>query len=162
MDKNNWMIDCRSRCKRIKYISDHIIWAERPNHSGWLGATSVLLDERRVAIPELFFKGEFRPGRLGDSLSYALMYRHQSEVRRVFMLEVYPDHVRSHKEGDLVIFGPHIHLGDYRLEERTRSVIAKINEAISPEWVERFRRHARILNNGGKLLEPPFADGLFS
>ncbi|MBA1213402.1 hypothetical protein [Pseudomonas oryzihabitans] len=161
MEKATWLRECREWCKKVKYLSEELEWSERPNHSTWLEATSAVLDENRITLPRLLFKGEYRPGRMGESLSYALMYRDQREMRRVFMLEVYPSHVRSHKEPGVELFGPHIHLGDPRLAQVTRSAISSLDRATAQRWVERFRRHAKIRDNGSKILSPPFENDLF-
>ena len=86
MHKDTWLDDCRQWCQRIKFLSEDVEWFEKPSHSGWLEATSMLLDDRRVTIPHLYFKGEFQPGRMGERVSYGLMYREGKEKRRVFML----------------------------------------------------------------------------
>lgn len=161
MDKQTWLNDCRKWCQKAKYLSEEIEWSERPNHSGWLEATSMLLDENRVTIPRLFFKGEYQPGRMGERVSYGLMYREAKEQRRVFMLEVWPAHVRSHRENGVSMFGPHIHLGDERLDQITRVTLSGLGSATVHGWVERFRRHARILDNGSRQLAAPFTDDLF-
>lgn len=92
MHKDTWLDDCRQWCQRIKFLSEDVEWSEKPSHSGWLEATSGLLDDRRGTIPNLYFKGEFQPGRMGERVSYGLMYREGKEKRRVFMLEVWPEH----------------------------------------------------------------------
>jgi hypothetical protein len=161
MRKDTWLEDCRSWCRQIKHLAEELEWDEKPNRSGWLEATSLLQDERRVTIPHLYFKGEFVPGRMGERISYGLMYKEGKEKRRVFMLEVWPAHERSHRFKDgTPLFGPHVHLGDYRLEEVTRHVRCSISGAIERAWVERFARHARIRNGRGSLT-PPFSGGLF-
>lgn len=161
MNKATWLDECRDWCKKIKYLSEELEWGERPNHSGWLEATSALLDESRVTLPRLLFKGEYRAGRMGDRISYGLMYREQREMRRVFMLEIYPKHERSHSENGVVFFGPHIHLGDPRLDQITRIVHANLDGPTVNRWIERFRRHARILDNDHRQLCAPFTDDLF-
>lgn len=161
MDREAWLDDCRAWCRQVKYISEELTWSERPNHSGWLEATSMLLDEKRVTIPRLMFRGEYKPGKMGERVSYGLMYREQREMRRVFMIEVYPSHERSHMEPGLTIFGPHLHLGDERLRQITREVRAQLDSALLRRWIERFRRHARILDNEHRKLVPPFTDDLF-
>lgn len=161
MDKSTWLNDCRTWCKQIKYLSGEFDWQERPNHSGWLEATSLLLDEDRVSIPHLFMKAEYQPAKFGDRVSYGLMLIQQKEQRRVFMLEVYPAHVRSHREKGVVMFGPHMHLGDERLKQLTRQVKSNLGEATLKAWVERFRRHARVRDDQDKRIVPPFSGGLF-
>lgn len=161
MDKATWLDECREACKRIKFLSEELRWNERPNHSTWLEATSALLDENRVTLPRLLFKGEYRPGRMGERISYGLMFREQREMRRVFMLEIYPKHERSHCENGVVFFGPHIHLGDPRLKQVTRSVIANLDGPTVSRWIERFRRHARIKDNDHRQLGTPFSGDLF-
>lgn len=161
MDSENWLKECRNWCQQIKYLSEDIEWSERPNHSGWLEATSMLLDENRVTLPRLFFKGEYQPGRMGERVSYGLMYREHKEQRRVFMLEVWPAHVRSHRENGVAMFGPHIHLGDERLAQITREVYSKLGSVTMHGWVERFRRHAKIMDNEGRRLGAPFTADLF-
>lgn len=161
MDKLTWLNDCRNLCRKIKYLSEELNWSERPNHSGWLEATSPLLDENRVTIPNLLFRGEYKPGRFGERVSYSLMHIQQREQRRVFMLEIYPKHERSHMEPGKIIFGPHIHLGDDRLTKITKKVHSKLDNALLRRWLERFRRHARILDNEHRKLLPPFSGDLF-
>lgn len=161
MSKDEWLDECRALCKRIKYVSQDMAWSERPNHSGWLEATSTLADENRTTIPRLFFRGEYKPGKMGERVSYGLLYREQREVRRVFMLEVYPKHERSHMEPGRIIFGPHLHLGDERLNQITREVRSSLDGAMLRGWIERFRRHARILDNDHRALTPPFTNDLF-
>ncbi len=161
MNKETWLDDCRAWCRKVKFVSEEIQWSERPNHSGWLKATSMVLDVNRVTIPRLLFSAEYKPGKMGERISYGLMYLEQREQRRVFMLEVYPEHERSHMEPGLVIFGPHIHLGDERLKQITRKVVSQLDGVNLQRWIERFRRHARILDNERRRLVPPFTDDLF-
>ena len=159
MDKETWLADCRAWCKQVKYLAEELEWAEKPSHSGWLEATSLLQDERRVTIPHLYFKGEYQAGRIGERITYGLMHKEGKEKRRVFMLEVWPAHERSHKFKDgTPLFGPHIHLGDYRLEEITRQVRAAISGATEQAWIERFVRHARIKSGRGSLVSPFLGD----
>lgn len=161
MRKETWLDDCRKWCGQIKFVAEGLDWSEKPSHSGWLEATSLLLDERRVTIPHLYFKGEYQAGRMGDRVTYGLMYKDGKEKRRVFMLEAWPSHVRSHKFKDgTPLFGPHVHLGDYRLEEVTRAVRAAISSTTEQRWVERFARHASI-RAGRSPLTSPFVNDLF-
>lgn len=161
MRKDTWIDDCRQWCRQVKHLAEEMEWSEKPSHSGWLEATCLLLDDRRVTIPHLYLKGEYQTGRMSDRVTYALMYKEGKEKRRVFMLEVWPDHVRSHKFKDgTILFGPHIHLGDYRLAEITRKVRASISSATEQRWVERFVRHARIHSGRGAVCSP-FAGDLF-
>lgn len=161
MHKDTWLDDCRQWCQRIKFLSEDVEWSEKPSHSGWLEATSGLLDDRRVTIPNLYFKGEFQPGRMGERVSYGLMYREGKEKRRVFMLEVWPEHERSHREKGMDMFGPHLHLGDERLAQVTKKVRSSISGATERRWVERFVRHARIISVNGRSISTPFDDDLF-
>lgn len=161
MARDTWLSECRTWCKQVKFLSEQIDWVEKPTHTGWKIATSLLLDESRVSIPHLYFKGEYQPGRMGERVSYGLMYREGKESRRVFMIDIFPAHERSHKEAGKVFFGPHIHLGDERLAQVTRSVVSQLRSATMYRWVERFRRHARILDNETKSLSAPFVDDLF-
>lgn len=161
MNKETWLDDCRAWCKQAKYLAEGLEWLEKPTHSGWKEATSLLLDERRVTIPQLYFKGEYQAGRMGERVTYGLMYKDGKEKRRVFMLEIWPPHERSHKFKDgTPLFGPHIHLGDYRLDEITRHVRSKITMAAEQAWLDRFVRHARIKEGRGALTTP-FGDDLF-
>ena len=77
------------------------------------------------------------------------------------MLDIFPSHERSHKEMGKIFFGPHIHLGDERLAQITRSVVSQLKSATMYRWVERFRRHAKILDNEDRVMSSPFADDLF-
>lgn len=161
MDKNKWLDNCRAWCRAVKYLSDELDWAERPNHSGSLQATSAVLDANRATIPFLLFKGEYQSGRMGERISYGLMFRERKEQRRVFMIEVYPSHERSHQEPGKVIFGPHLHLGDPRLEQIVREIKCSLDSVHLKRWVARFRRHAKIMDAGNRRLSPPFAGDLF-
>ncbi|WP_040263731.1 hypothetical protein [Pseudomonas massiliensis] len=161
MIKETWLDDCRKWCRQIKFIAEDIEWAEKPSHSGWKEATSLLLDERRVTIPHLYFKGEFQAGRMGDRVTYGLMHKEGKERHRVFMLEIWPSHQRSHRYKDgTPLFGPHIHLGDYRLDEITREVRSSITGPAEQGWVDRFVRHARIQSERMSIV-PPFGHDLF-
>lgn len=158
----SWVLQCAAWCKQVKYLNDELVWTEKPSRSDYLLATSALLDAKKEAIPQLTFKGEYRPGKHGDQMSYGLMYHHGRDTRRVFMLEVYPSHVRSHVEPDKTeMFGPHIHLGDPRLGQVTREVLAQIGAATAQAWVKRFRRHAKIQDHLGAKLTAPFGEDLF-
>lgn len=160
MRKETWLDDCRQWCRQAKFVAEKLEWYEKPSHSGWKEATSLLMDGNRVTIPHLYFKGEYQAGRMGERVTYALMYKDGKEKRRVFMLEAWPDHVRSHKFKDgTPLFGPHLHLGDYRLAEITKIVRAALGPA-EKRWVERFTRHARIMT-GRSALSSPFEDDLF-
>lgn len=161
MIEDEWLDDCRHWCKKVKYLSEKLEWREKPTHARWLVATSLLLDERRVSIPHLYFKGEYQPGRMGTCMSYGLMFRNGKESRRVFMLDILPAHVRSHKEKGDIFFGPHIHLGDERLAQITRPVLSQLQSTTMYRWIERFRRHGKIVDNGDRYLSSPFADDLF-
>lgn len=154
-----WLDQCRAWCRQVKYLNDPLAWEKKPSRSDFLIATSALLDVNKVVIPHLTFKGEYYAGRHGEQVSYGLMYRHGRELHRVFMLDIYPSHVRSHREPDGTnMFGPHIHLGDERLMQLTREVITQIGAATAQKWVERFRRHARIQNHKRAALLAPFGD----
>lgn len=158
-----WVLACTNWCNQIKHLNEDVVWAEKPSRSTWLQATSTVLDEQKVVIPHLLFKGEYMPGRHGNRTSYGLMYRHGNEWRRVFMIEVYPKHVRSHLEKDgTSFFGPHLHLGDERLEQVTRGVIDRIGNPTAQRWVERFRRHTKIFDKGQNRLVGPMDGNLFS
>lgn len=163
MDEADWLNQCRDCCRKIKYISQNVAWSERPNHSGWLGASSTLLGSDRVSIPNLKFKGEYQPAIGGDRITYGLMHQNQRmEWRRVFMIEVYPAHIRSHVGKDGTIhFGPHLHLGDNRLQEITREIHTKLVGANLQRWIERFKRHATIREENGRYINPPFGHDLF-
>ena len=161
MDRDDWLNECRAQCRRVKFLADQLDWSERPNHSSWMVATSALLDENRETIPSLYFKGEYMPGPKGDKISYALMFTAGRKRHRVFMLEVYPPHVVAHTEGNIRIFGPHIHLGDDEFKCIVRGVIANIADAFSHRWVERFQRHARISDDGPHRVGNPFKNDLF-
>lgn len=158
-----WIDDCRAHCKRIKHLGQEIDWVERPGRTGWLRATSVLLDTSMTSIPGLFLQGEYHPHRRGGEIfSLALMFTGGAETRRVFMLEAYPSHVRSHMDDDREIFGAHIHLGDPRNEQIVKDVKATMEALPLSRWVSRFKAHARVLNSGGHSLKHPFADSLFN
>lgn len=155
--KSSWIDDCRAVCKRIKTVSQKTIWNEKPSKSNWLVSESLLLDANGTAIPSIYIKGEYSPRKFGDVITYSLMYRKEKAQHRIFMLEVYPKHVRSHRDqkAGIEIFGPHIHLGDERLEQITRACQTKIETILSDEWVERFIRHTKIKHDVHSLITAP-------
>jgi len=156
-----WLDDCRLACKKIKYLGEHIEWGERPNHSGWLQATSSLLDSSRASIPGLTFVGEYQPRRWGDVHSYALLFTQGRDKRRVFMLEVYPSHVRSHVDVDSEVYGPHFHLGDHRDEQLVRSIRGLVDALPQERWIRRFKAHTSISDIGSYVLTHPLSGSLF-
>lgn len=158
-----WLDECRGHCRRIKYLSEKLQWGEKQNHSGSLIAQSTVLDDSRVAIPGLYFKGVYTSRPLtGDVYSFALMAATNKGVRyRVFMLEVYPDHHISHRERGLVLYGPHVHLGDERLAQITKGVFQRTAVPSVRRWIERFRRHSRILDDENNRLSHPLSGTLF-
>jgi len=159
----SWKKQCQSWCKDIKSLGEQVIWVEKPSRSNYLIATSKLLNAQGSTIPHLEFKGEYRMARHGHIISYALMYTHGGEKRRVFMLEVYPQHVRSHVERDgTAFFGPHLHLGDERFEQVSKQVIDRVGNAFHQRWLEKLQRHTKVLNSSLGLLEGPMGSNLFT
>jgi|GEM_PF-6247635 hypothetical protein len=157
-----WLDDCRDRCRRIKYVSEKLVWDEKANHVGSLKATSQLLDNNYAAIPGLYFKGIYSPKPLtGDVYSFALMATQARDHHRVFMLEVYPPHVVSHRGKTEWLKGPHVHLGDKRLEQITRAIRGNLDAISVNRWIERFRRHAKVHDNDDLRLTHPLSDTLF-
>lgn len=163
MNSNGWISLCIDSCKKIKHLSENIVWLDKPYKSGSLIAISSLEDSMGVSIPNLYFKGEYSIKKFCEVSSFGLMYTDGSTKYRVFMLEIYPDHVRSHydKKKKEEIFGPHIHLGDEKLQQITKKVYSKLNNSDLNRWIYRFNRHARILSNGNKYIKPPFDNDLF-
>lgn len=158
-----WLDQCRALCQDVKYLSEPTDWSERPNHSGWLRADCRLLDQNRTSIPGLNLQCEYRLSHLGHEIcGFGLMFRKGMDRYRVFFLEVYPAHVRSHKEPGKEIFGSHIHFGDARQQQITRPVYSGITNALSPQWIERFRRHAKTLNDGTNIISGPFINDIFA
>lgn len=158
-----WITQCQTWCKDIKGLAEPVVWVEKPSRSNYLVASSKLVDAQGVVIPHLAFKGEYRPARHGDIVSYALIYRHGKELRRVFMVEIYPGHVRSHVEPDgTSFFGPHLHLGDERLNQVSKLVIDRVGNTFHQWWLEKLRRHTRIYDTAQGLLKGPMGDNLFS
>jgi len=138
-------------------------WNDKGNHAGWLIATSQLLDYNYASIPGLYFQGIFAPRKLtGDVYTFGLMASQGRDKRRLFMLEVWPSHVVSHRDQNGSLEGSHIHLGDERLGDHVvRKVRGTLDEVVLTRWIERFRRHTRIENNGSYALNHPLSDGLF-
>ena len=155
--------ECRDKCRAVKYVAEKVEWDDKANHVGSLIATSQLLDENHVSIPGLFFKGMFRSQRVsGDVYTFALMDTFGRDRRRVFMLEVYPTHVVSHRDKNGEVKGPHLHLGDSSLPNAVVRPIRGPLAGISiSSWIERFRRHTRIRDNGPYRLTHHLSDTLF-
>jgi hypothetical protein len=158
-----WLDECRAKCKRVKYVAETMDWDDKGNHAGWLSAVSQLLDQNYVSIPGLYFQGVYAPRKLtGDVYTFGLMAALGREKRRVFMLEVYPPHVVSHRDEGATVTGSHVHLGDARLDRQiVRKVRGSLDDVSLKEWIERFRRHARVLDNGDHALTHPLSDSLF-
>jgi len=157
-----WLDDCRDKCRRVKFVSEKVDWDEKSNHVGSLIATSQLLDHRHVTIPGLYFKGVYSSKPLsGDVYSFALMALNGRVHHRVFMLEVYPDHVLSHRSPTELIWGPHVHLGDERLQQITRAVVGNVNKLSVARWIDRFQRHSRVHDHSEFRLTHPLSDTLF-
>ncbi|WP_218532909.1 hypothetical protein [Xanthomonas euvesicatoria] len=145
-------------------MGEQISWIDRVNHEGALIASSVMLDEDRVAIPGLQFHGEVQSRQYGPYQKYSLMLGRGGRKLRVFALEVMPLHKRSHVEKGLVIFGPHIQLGDEReegLSHVAKKVMTRLDERSINGWIARFRRHARVYDSHDYPLLPPFSNDLF-
>lgn len=161
---SDWIDQCKARCKKIKYASEHLQWDEKPNRSGYLVATSDLVDESGVTIPNLYLKGEYRQltRKRGEVFSISLQYYWlPDELRRVFMIESYPITVRSHIDDNVgEIFGPHLHLGDDRLEQVVKAIPVGEDGLPLSRWINRFVRHARTLSPDGNHPEGPFGIGL--
>lgn len=156
--------ECREKCRAVKFVAESVDWDEKANHVGSLIATSQLLDKNHTTIPGLYFKGIFTSKPVGgDVYSFALMDTFGRERRRVFMLEVYPPHVVSHRDKTSHVKGPHLHLGDGATDgaivRGVRGPLAGISVA---SWIERFRRHTRIHDNDPHRLTHPLSDTLFA
>lgn len=159
----SWVVQCQAWCKDVKNLGEPVVWVEKPSRSNYLLATGKLVNSQGVTIPHLEFKGEYRIAKHGDIISYALMYRHAKQQRRVFMVEIYPQHIRSHVEEDgTTFFGPHLHLGDERLGQVSRVVIDRAGNTFSQWWLEKLRRHTRIRDTALGSLEGPMGTNLFS
>lgn len=157
-----WLDECRMHCRRIKYLSEKIEWDTKPNHAGSLIAQSAVLDDEYVSIPGIYFKGVYTSRPLtGDVYSFALMAMTNGVRYRVFMLEVYPKHHVSHRERGLVLQGPHVHLGDERLAQVTKGVFQRGAVPSIGRWIERFRRHSRVHDDGDNRLIHPLSGTLF-
>jgi hypothetical protein len=155
--------ECREKCRAVKFVAEKVEWDEKANHVGSLIATSQLLDANHTSIPGLFFKGVYTSQPVsGDVYSFALMDTFGRDRRRVFMLEVYPPHVVSHRSKAGEVKGPHLHLGDSSLDcavvRPVRGQLAGISVAF---WIERFRRHTRIRDHGQHCLTHPLSGTLF-
>lgn len=159
-----WLDQCRVWCKQAKFLAEELDWNERQNHAGALRGTSPLLDQNRVSIPGLVFEGELQRGNFGLYQKYAVMHRAAGRVHRVFTLEVYPFHKRSHRDESGEIFGPHLHLGDDRIEglsHAVRRVLCNLDPSSLAGWIARFRRHTKISEDNDRRLAPPYSDDLF-
>lgn len=158
----SWLDECRTYCKRIKYLGQPLTWEERPSRSNTLVVRCSLLDEDRVAVPGLSFEGEYQVAPFGNVFRCKVIHRGRGQGLRVFMLEVYPSHKMSHRDAHQEIYGTHIHLGD----KRAGAYIVRPVSGGPPIdalrlWIERFRRHARTMDDGDATLVPPFLDSLF-
>lgn len=157
-----WLDDCRKSCVRTKYVAEHMSWVPKPNHSGSLIAKSQLLDHNMVTIPGLYFKGVYTARRMsGEVYSFGLMQTVGLDHFRVFMIDVYPSHIVSHRAKDEALFGPHLHLGDERKEQITRNIMADIDKVTMTRWMDRFRRHARVSDSKNFALSHAKTGTLF-
>lgn len=159
----SWIAQCQTWCKEVKGLAEPVTWVEKPSRSNYMLATSGLVNSQGTTIPHLEFKGEYRIAKHGDIISYGLMYKHAKQQRRVFMIEIYPAHQRSHIEPNgTPFFGPHMHLGDERLDQVSRIVLDRVGNTFSQWWLEKLRRHTKIYDNAQGYLTGPMGDGLFS
>lgn len=159
-----WLDECRDLCARMKYVGEEVEWRPRSNHAGSIAAQAVILDERRAVIPGLQFHGEVQHRRYGPYQKYGLLAARGGKRLRVFMLEVMPEYVRSHVEPGLEIYGPHIQIGEARVDDKShkaRPVITQLDPHSVNGWIRRFRRHARVYDGDEFPLTPPFSDDLF-
>lgn len=165
-DALEWIDVCRDKCKKIKYIGGSFSWTQKPSRSSYLVANSELLDASRSTIPDLYLTGEYRllrKGR-GEIFSIALQfYWKPGELRRVFMIESYPSYMPSHRDQNGQIYGPHLHLGDDRLEQVVRKLHASEDGLPFSYWARRFVRHARVYagHNGAAGIPSPHPGDLF-
>lgn len=160
----DWLSQCRAVCQAAKYVGEEVNWAPRPNHAGAVAAHAAILDRYHVALPGLSFLGEIQQRAWGPYQKYSLMYRSGGVALRVFMLEVYPPHKRSHMSETGDVFGPHMHLGDERgtgSTQMVRPVKCRLDTASLVGWIGRFKRHSQVSNDGTNVLERPFPDDLF-
>ncbi|AKX52014.1 hypothetical protein AKN92_11410 [Thiopseudomonas alkaliphila] len=155
--KDSWIDDCRAACKKVKSISRSSAWDEKPSNSNYLIAEWNLLDNSGAIIPHLYSRGEYTKNKYGEILRLAIMYRRQKEQYRVFMLEVYPPHVRSHVDhpSGEIFFGPHMHLGSEKLDQLVKLCKTKIDDVLSDRWIKRFIRHTTIQSSPQKKLSMP-------
>lgn len=161
----DWIDECRELCKQVKYLGEPTGWFKRPEHVGSLRATCSVLDESRTTIAGLSLQCEYRLTKLQrEEMSYGLLFRKGSNLYRVFFLDIHPKWMRSHRDKKLLkdYFGPHIHLGDGRIDQLVRQVECGITDALDPQWIERFRRHARVLNDSDNIITGPFENNLFN
>ena len=91
-----------------------------------------------------------------------LLFTKETQTRRVFAVEAYPSHMRSHSDENGEIFGSHIHLGDPRDEQLIKMVLKGVDELSLERWIYRFRSHATVRDDDPKQLISPFAGELFS
>lgn len=153
-----WDAECRQYCQRVKYLGEQPTWGEKLQHAGWLKADAALLDENRVTIPHLVFSGEYAPVRRGGNVvRFSVMYASAGQRRRVFQLEVYPPHVRSHRDDSGDIYGTHIHYA-----KTVRKVLTNLDVSQTEQWMRRFVRHAKVIDNEPYRLQHPFETDLFS
>lgn len=155
----SWINECKEKCKKIKYVNEKFLWETKPSRSDFLVASSMLEDENKEIIPKLYLKGEYRlltKGR-GEVYSVSLQYLlRPRELRRVLMIEAYPCYFRSHRDSNGDIFGPHIHLGDDRLEQVVKQLRASRDGLPFSHWAGRFVRHARTHYPEQQPLPGPF------
>lgn len=162
----DWIDECRKKCKKVKYIEEDFIWQEKPSRSEYLVATSKLLDENHDPIPDLFLTGEYRPLRKGRGEIYTIALKFfisAGEQRRVFMIESYPSYMTSHRDKNGEIFGPHLHLGDDRIEQIVKQIFAREDGLPFSHWAKRFVRHARVHapNSHDIDIPGPFENDIF-
>jgi hypothetical protein len=160
----SWIDSCREKCKTIKYLGSEMVWEERPQRSGALRVQIPLLNKNRVTIPGLMLQGDFyvkkKTGH--EVVTYGLLARYGPEWRRVFFYCIWPDHVRSHRDDENgVMFGPHLHLGDGRIEQTVRKLVTGIASPLDPKWLMRYQRHTNLRANGNHELTAPIKDDLF-
>ena len=136
---------------RPKFWAGDLAWAERPNNSNLLLATTPLLDDTGATIPGLTAELRFRRGVVSDRCKYQFsIFSFRGNRERVYQIEIVPPDQKCHRQDGVPWYGPHQHFGHRA---------AKMPEGVTvgcTDHEECFRVFLKLANIqfSGKYLPP--------
>lgn len=167
-DADNYLRDCMTFCNTAKYVAEHWDWEDKPSRSGYLVATSPLMDSDWSTIVGVRLYGQYHVGEdtgfeylhLGINLAGGLR-------ARICGLDVHPAHERGHFDKvNRNVYGPHFHWGDCKKLDVSQHRIVNLHPDFDvgnlERWIKIFKEKARVIaNNNYDVTVPPMERDLF-